>query len=174
MFCGCNKLRVCKAIIIGIMILVVVIFFFVVCCQNNKQNINILTATAIKGDNPEVGEAIIKFSKNEIVEGTAISHQEDSNEININETGYYQISYQIFGIRKTAGTFNFNALLLVNNLPLENTFNETPILKDSANRMTLTSTVILKLNQGDILQLGAISLEEINYETARIDIEKIG
>lgn len=174
MFCGCNKLKVCKAIIIGIMILVVVIFFFVVCCQNNKQNTNILTAIAIKGDNPEVGEAIIKFSKNEIVEGTAISHQEGSNEININETGYYQISYQIFGIRKTAGTFNFNALLLVNNLPLENTFNETPILKDSANRMTLTSTVILKLNQGDILQLGAISLEEINYETARIDIEKIG
>ena len=39
--------------------------------------------------------------------------------------------------------------------------------------MTLTSTVILQLNQGDILKLVGLSIEDIIYENARIDIEKI-
>ena len=43
----------------------------------------------------------------------------------------------------------------------------------SNNRITLTSTVILKLNAGDVLQLGGLSQENITYPTARIDIEKI-
>ena len=41
------------------------------------------------------------------------------------------------------------------------------------NRYTLTSTVILRLNSGNILQLGALSFENVLYPNARIDIEKI-
>ena len=40
--------------------------------------------------------------------------------------------------------------------------------------MTLTSTVILRLEAGDILNLGAVSIEDVTYPRARIDIEKIG
>ena len=40
--------------------------------------------------------------------------------------------------------------------------------------MTLTSTVILRLQTGDILKLNGVSIEDIVYENARIDIEKIG
>ena len=63
---------------------------------------------------------------------------------------------------------------MVNNTGLDSTFNESPIIRDSVNRMTLTSTVILKLNEGDVLQLSGVSIEDINYQRARIDIEKIG
>ena len=41
------------------------------------------------------------------------------------------------------------------------------------NRYTLTSTVILRLDAGDVLQLGALSFENITYPNARMDIEKI-
>ena len=41
------------------------------------------------------------------------------------------------------------------------------------NRITLTSTVILKLNAGDRLKLVGVSIEDITYEKARMDIEKI-
>ena len=103
-----------------------------------------------------------------------MTHTVGSDVININETGIYQISYQIYGERQTFGTYNFNALLLVNNNVLEDTQNETPILKDNViNRMTNTSTVILKLNSGDLLQLGSVTSEDIIYPRARIDIEKI-
>lgn len=40
--------------------------------------------------------------------------------------------------------------------------------------MTLTSTVILRLQQGDVLKLNGVSIEDIIYDNARIDIEKIG
>ena len=40
--------------------------------------------------------------------------------------------------------------------------------------MTLTNTVILELNAGYTLKLVGISIEDITYEKARINIEKIG
>ena len=129
----------------------------------------------IRGDNTQLGTTTIKFSQNEIVEGTALSHVDGSEDININETGIYQISYQLFGVQDVTGTFNFNAVLLVNNTPLNNTFNQSPVIRNStSNRMTLTSTVILRLNTGDTLELQGVSIEDIRYDNARIDIEKIG
>lgn len=127
------------------------------------------------GDNTTLGTTTIKFSQNNILEGTAINHTEGSDEININETGIYQVSYQLFGVQDVTGTFNFNAILSINNQPLQDTFNESPVIRNStSNRMTLTSTVILRLQAGDILKLNGVSIEDIMYENARIDIEKIG
>ena len=61
------------------------------------------------------------------------------------------------------------------NLILEETLNEGPVLREnvSNNRMTLTSTVILELQAGDVLKLAGLSIEDITYNRARIDIEKI-
>ena len=127
------------------------------------------------GDNTQLGTTSIKFSQNSIVEGTALSHTEGSDEIQINETGIYQVSYQLYGVQDVTGTFNFNAILSVNNQPLQDTFNESPVIRNStSNRMTLTSTVILQLQAGDILKLNGVSIEDISYNNARIDIEKIG
>ena len=58
---------------------------------------------------------------------------------------------------------------------LEETLNEGPVLREnvSNNRMTLTSTVILELQAGDVLKLAGLSIEDITYNRARIDIEKI-
>lgn len=127
------------------------------------------------GDNPQIGTTSIKFSQNSIVEGAALSHTEGSDEIQINETGIYQVSYQLYGVQDVTGTFNFNAILSVNNQPLQDTFNESPVIRNStSNRMTLTSTVILQLQVGDILKLNGVSIEDIKYDNARIDIEKIG
>ena len=127
------------------------------------------------GDNTQLGTTSIKFSQNSIIEGTALSHTEGSDEIQINETGIYQVSYQLYGVQDVTGTFNFNAILLVNNQPLQDTFNESPVIRNStSNRMTLTSTVILQLQSGDILKLNGVSIEDISYNNARIDIEKIG
>lgn len=126
------------------------------------------------GDNTTSGTTTIKFSQNNIIEGTAITHTEGSDEININESGIYQVSYQLFGVQDVTGTFNFNAILSVNNQGLQDTFNESPVIRNStSNRMTLTSTVILRLQAGDILKLNGVSIEDIVYENARIDIEKI-
>ena len=70
--------------------------------------------------------------------------------------------------------FNFNAIILKNNTALDNTLNQSPIIRENtSNRMTLTSTVILRLNSGDIIQLGGLSIEDILYDRARFDIEKI-
>lgn len=121
-----------------------------------------------------IGTTTIRFSQNNIVEGTAISHTEGSDEIQINETGIYQVSYQLFGVQNVVGTFNFNAILSVNNEPLQDTFNQSPVIRNSTdNRMTLTSTVILRLQAGDVLRLNGVSIEDIVYDNARIDIEKI-
>lgn len=128
------------------------------------------------GDNAQIGNAIINFSQNQIVEGSALSHELGSNEIKINEDGIYQISYSLTGLGDEIGRFNFSAILLVNGTPLNDTLNEGPVINASNfnNRQTLTATVILRLNAGDILQLGGLSQENITYTNARIDIEKIG
>ena len=120
------------------------------------------------------GTTTIKFSQNDILVGNALSHTPGSDEILINQTGIYQVSYQLFGVQNVTGTFNFNSILSVNNNPLQDTFNESPVIRNStSNRMTLTSTVILRLEAGDILKLNGVSIEDIRYDNARIDIEKI-
>ncbi len=158
-------------LILSILILIITIIFI---CNNPMNSKSILTVVAVPGDNTTIGTTSIKFSRNDIEIGTAMTHILGSDLININEHGVYQISYQIYGERQTFGTYNFNAVLLVNGTVLEDTQNETPILKDNViNRMTNKSTVILTLNEGDTLQLGAITVEDIIYPRARIDIEKI-
>lgn len=130
----------------------------------------------IHGDNSEVGNVVINFSENKIVEGNAISHDPGSSEIKINEDGIYQISYQLDGNTTTSGRFNFNAILVINNIPQFDTLNEGAVIVEDIinNRYTLTSTVILRLTSGDILQLEGLSQENITYPNARIDIEEIG
>ena len=63
----------------------------------------------------------------------------------------------------------------MNATPLEDTLNEGIVINSTIfnNRQTLTATVILRLNAGDILQLNGLSQENITYTNARIDIEKI-
>lgn len=164
--------------IMSVVVIILAIIFVIAVIINNQDNSkepNILVAIARNGDNTTLGTTIIRFSQNEIVEGTAISHQDGSDEININENGIYQISYQLFGVQNVSGTFNFNAVLLVNGEAITDTFNQSPVIRNSpSNRMTLTSTVILRLEAGDILQLSGVSIEDIRYDNARIDIEKIG
>ncbi len=174
MCCGNNKIII--GIFIALILLLIAVFVIVIVVNNNNMTMpNILVAIARPGDNTTVGTTTIKFSQNNIIEGTAISHTEGSDEININETGIYQVSYQLFGVQDVTGTFNFNAVLLVNNTPLNDTFNQSPVIRNStSNRMTLTSTVILRLEAGDVLKLEGVSIEDITYEDARIDIEKIG
>lgn len=169
----------CKSDIYKILLTASLIFFLIVVailCANcsKNQNKSILTAVAEPGDNTELGNTIIKYSKNNIVEGTAISHQEGSSEFKINESGIYQISYQLYGIMNVSGTFNFNAIIILNGNVINDTLNSSPVLTDEVNnRMTLTSTVILKLNAGDVIQLGGTSLEDIEYTNSRMDIVKI-
>lgn len=172
----CCKNNILKGILIALALVVILILVIIIVNNNeNNDNPNILVAIAEPGDNTTLGTTDIKFSRNEIVEGTALSHEEGSSIININEAGIYQISYQLYGVQDTTGTFNFNAVLLVNNTALNDTFNQSPVIRNStSNRMTLTSTVILRLNSGDTLQLQGVSIEDIRYDNARIDIEKIG
>ena len=62
----------------------------------------------------------------------------------------------------------------MNDQTIEDTFNEGPVIEDLVNnRLTLTSTVILRLEAGDVLKLQGVSIEDILYNRARIDIEKI-
>ena len=172
MCCGCSN--IIKAITI-VLILIVIILLVINIVSNNMENPNILVAIARPGDNTTLGTTTINFSINDIVEGTALSHEEGTSIININKTGIYQISYQLYGVQDTTGTFNFNAVLLLNGTALNDTFNQSPIIRNSTeNRMTLTSTVILRLNEGDKLELQGVSIEDIRYDNARIDIEKIG
>lgn len=176
MCCECNKWKIIK-IISSIFLIITIIVLLILCInsQNPQNSSNILVAIARNGDNTTVGTISIKFGQNNIAEGTAITHTEGSDEIQINEEGIYQISYQLFGVQNVIGTFNFNAILSVNNEPLQDTFNQSPVIRNStSNRMTLTSTVILRLQSGDVLRLNGVSIEDIIYENARIDIEKIG
>lgn len=170
--CKQNNNLKCMCIIISI--IVVVLFFVAIIINNQNQTKDILVAIEVDGDNTQLGTTTIKFSQNEIIEGDALTHLEGSDTISVSETGIYQISYQLFGIKEGAGSFNFNAALLVNDMIIESTFNDGPVLEDLVNnRITLTSTVILRLNTGDTLKLAGISIEDIEYQKARIDIEKI-
>ena len=171
MCCECKNIF---KVIIPIAILLIIIFIIAVICQNNTKAPNILVAIARNGDNTTLGTTTIKFSQNEIVEWNAISHEPGSENILINEDGIYQISYQINGEQQTVGTFNFNAIILKNNTALDNTLNQSPIIRENtSNRMTLTSTVILRLQAGDIVKLNGVSIEDISYNNARIDIERL-
>lgn len=176
MCCENDLINIVKGLIILlIFVLIVVLIIVFINCQNNQNQSNILVVIAKPGDNTTIGTTSIRFSQNNIVEGTALSHTEGSDEININETGIYQISYQLYGVQDTVGTFNFNAILSVNNQSLNDTFNESPVIRNStSNRMTLTSTVILQLQTGDVLKLNGVSIEDVIYDNARMDIEKIG
>lgn len=178
MHCCNNNCKILKIfsiinfiILITILILTIIVFF-----NNNENKENILVAIAESGDNTQEGDAIINFGENQIIVGNALTHQEGQSQININEDGIYQISYQLDGIDNgSLNRFNFNSILLVNSISLTDTLNEGAIFTKeiSNNRYTLTSTVILKLKSGDVLQLGALSLEKVVYPGARIDIEKI-
>ena len=173
MCCGYNK--IITSIFCALILILIIVLVVIITTNGNNKTPNILVAVARPGDNETMGTTTIKFSENQIVEGTALSHQEGSDTININEEGIYQISYQLFGVQDVTGTFNFNAILLVNDVAQNDTFNQSPVIRNSTqNRMTLTSTVILKLNAGDTLKLQGVSIEDIMYENARIDIEKIG
>lgn len=175
MCCEYNNLcKIASIAIILVLIIVITGVIFIITNNGMQEQKNILVAIANPGDNPTLGFTTIRFSENRIVEGTALSHEEGSDEIRINESGIYQISYQLFGQKEGAGSFNFNAVLLVNDQTIEPTFNEGPVLEDVVNnRLTLTSTVILRLEAGDILKLQGVSIEDILYNRARIDIEKI-
>ena len=175
MNCSCEIKGIIKCIAIFISIIMIISLIVVIIIINNEnQQKDILTAIAVDGDNTQLGTTTIKFSQNDIIVGTALTHQEGSDTILVNETGIYQISYQLFGIKEGAGSFNFNAVLLVNDSTIDSTFNDGPVLEDLVNnRITLTSTVILRLNAGDTLKLAGVSIEDITYEKARIDIEKI-
>ena len=175
MNCKCRQMNIFKCIGISISILILIILVVIMIIVNNtNEQKDILTAIAVQGDNTQLGTTTIKFSQNDIVVGNALTHENGSDIISINETGIYQISYQLFGIKEGAGSFNFNVALLVNDIVLDSTFNDGPVLEDLVNnRITLTSTVILRLSAGDTLKLAGISIEDITYEKARIDIEKI-
>ena len=175
MCCECNNIyKIILILIVLILIVAIIGIIFIVINNNGHEQKNILVAIANPGDNPTLGFTTIRFSENSIAEGTALSHEEGSDEIRINESGIYQISYQLFGQKEGAGSFNFNAVLLVNDQTIEDTFNEGPVLEDVVNnRLTLTSTVILRLEEGDVLKLQGVSIEDILYNRARIDIEKI-
>lgn len=175
MKCSCESRYIIKCLNIFIVIISIAILIasIIILSDVNKEK-DILTAIAVKGDNTQLGTTTIKFSRNDIVIGNALTHEEGSDIILVNDTGVYQISYQLFGIKQGTGSFNFNAVLLVNDATVDSTFNDGPVLKDVINnRITLTSTVILKLNAGDTLKLAGISIEDVEYEKARIDIEKI-
>ena len=175
--CKKNKAKKCiciSTIIISIMVISIIFCVITIIISNQKEEKSILTAIAVQGDNTTLGTTTIKFSQNDIIVGNALTHEENSDSIIINQTGIYQISYQLFGIKEGAGSFNFNAVLLVNDTTIDSTFNDGPVLEDLVNnRITLTSTVILSLNAGDTLMLAGVSIEDIEYEKARIDIEKI-
>ena len=110
----CYENNVLKGIIVALaLVFIIVLIIIVVNNGSNNDSANILVAIAEPGDNTTLGTTDIKFSRNEIVEGTALSHEEGTSVININETGIYQISYQLYGVQDVAGTFNFNAVLLV-------------------------------------------------------------
>lgn len=174
----CNKCKILRILsIINLIFLIISLILIFINLENNNQNSkSILVSIAETGDNTQIGNATINFNENQIIKGNSLSHEAGDSKIEINKSGIYEISYQLEGTDTGSSTrFNFNAVLLVNNNPIENTLNEGAVLNTNIvnNRYTLTSTVILKLNEGDILQLGALSLEEVTYKNARIDIHEI-
>lgn len=167
--CPKDKENILKCLFILFLLIIIIIPLSIM-----PEQKNILSAVATDENNPNSGTTNIKFGQNDIVIGSAISHEINSDEIKINESGIYQISYQVYGETEKLSSFKFNTVLSVNNIFLENTFNESPILsQNTENRMTLSGTVIIKLNAGDILRLQAVTIEDIIFPRARIDIEKI-
>ena len=173
-----NKYNICEVIknisLFALIFLIIALVIFIV-IANPVDNKSILVSIATSADNTGEGNIIVNFGTNEITVGNALSHTNGTNEILINENGIYQISYQLTGVNQGNERFNFNSVILVNGTPLNSTLNEGAVLSEDIinNRYTLTSTVILNLNANDILQLGGLSLEDITYPNARIDIEKI-
>ena len=173
--CCENKCKILKLILCFTLIFILFLAILFIFINNTNQDKSILVGTATNGDNTQIGNSIIKFSQNKIVEGNALSHTPGSSEILINRDGIYQISYQLTGVSQGIGTFNFNAILIVNNVPINETLNEGAVIDSDIinNRYTLTSTVILRLNAGDVLELSGLSLEDVEYTNARIDIESL-
>ena len=141
----------CKMLKILLVFSIVFILFFAVLfisINNSSQDKSILVATATSGDNTQEGNAIINFGQNQIVEGDALSHTPGSSEILINRDGIYQISYQLTGVAQNTGTFNFNAIILVNGTPINETLNEGSVLdsdiinKISRNGLKLTERLV--------------------------------
>ena len=91
----CNE-KLWKKLLITISTIALILILLCVCMGNSNGEIkSILSATAKEGDNTQIGETLIKFSTNEIIEGNAITHEEGSDSFIINESGIYQISYTI-------------------------------------------------------------------------------
>ena len=81
MCCKYNNIINAACVVIAFVVILVVIIV-ISNSGNNEQMPNILVAVARPGDNTTLGTTSIRFSQNEIVEGTAISHQPGSDEIN--------------------------------------------------------------------------------------------
>ena len=88
MNCNCefDKAIKCSRIFIICMIILTTIVLIVILSNPNQQK-DILTAIAVQGDNTQQGTTTIKFSRNDIVVGNALTHEEGSDAITINETG---------------------------------------------------------------------------------------
>ena len=80
----CNLCNIMKLIIV-LTLIVGIIIIIAINNNNNVENKSILTTIASQGDNTTLGFTTINFSQNEIVEGNALSHEEGSDEIIINE-----------------------------------------------------------------------------------------
>ena len=91
MNCSCEIKGIIKCIAIFISIIMIISLIVVIIIINNEnQQKDILTAIAVDGDNTQLGTTTIKFSQNDIIVGTALTHQEGSDTILVNETGIYQ------------------------------------------------------------------------------------
>ena len=97
--CYCEQADICKCIAVGVGIIFLILFIVVIIIFNtNDVEKDILTTIAVQGDNTQLGTTTIRFSQNDIIVGNALTHEEGTDTILINETGIYQISYQLFGI----------------------------------------------------------------------------
>ena len=54
----------------------IIIFLIITFLNNSENNKSILVAIAQSEDNTQIGNAIINFSENQIIEGNALSHEE--------------------------------------------------------------------------------------------------
>ena len=98
--CQENKCKILKLLLCFTLIFILFLGILFIFINNTNQDKSILVATATNGDNTQIGNSIINFSQNQIVEGNALSHTPGSSEILINRDGIYQISYQLTGVDK--------------------------------------------------------------------------
>ena len=88
----CESKNIIKIAIAAVILAVLIITFIIITSGNTEErSTNVLVAIAQNGDNTTLGTTTIKFSKNEILVRSALSHEEGSSEIKINESGIYQI-----------------------------------------------------------------------------------